>query len=278
MNAKLPFLILLMTACADGTVTTDKDTDTDADTDFDTDRPVNNPRNPLADGPAPVDLGGTEDGAANYVLLAKTSITNVTGSTITGGDVGLSPAAASFITGMSLVMDPSGAYATSVSLTSPGKVLAADYAVPTPTLLTTGVLAMEAAYTDAAGRWPPDELNLSSGNLGGLTLAPGLYTWGSTVTIPTDLTLSGGADDVWILQVTGDLDLGTGTQVVLAGGAVARNITWQVAGEATVHANAHFAGVLLGKTGVTLQTNATVDGRLMAQSMIALDDNVVTAP
>ena len=239
-----------------------------------------NPQNPLGAGPAAVDLGNHQDpaDAGGYLLLAKSGISNVTGSSLSGGDVGLSPAAATFLTGFSLVQDPSDEFATSSSVVAPGKVYAADFADPTPTQLTSAVLVMETAYTDAMGRSPPDELNLSSGNLGGLTLAPGLYTWGSSVTIATDLTLDGGADDTWIFQISDDLDLSTATSVILSGGAQAGNVFWVLAGQATVHADAHMEGVILSKTGITLQTNASLNGRAMAQTMIALDDNAVTAP
>jgi len=240
----------------------------------------NNPPNPAGLGPAPVDVGaaGNLGAPGSYVLLAKTGITNVTGSAVTGGEVGLSPAAASFITGFSLTADPSNVYATSASVMAPSKIYAADYAAPTPANLTSAVLGMESAYTDAAGRTPPDHLNLSSGNLGGLTLAPGLYTWGNTVTIPSDVTLAGGANDVWIFQISNDVDLASAKNVLFSGGAQAKNVFWQVAGKVTIEANAHFAGIILCKTAVTLQTNASLDGRVLAQTLIALDNNAVTAP
>ncbi|MEP6863059.1 MAG: ice-binding family protein [Deltaproteobacteria bacterium] len=241
---------------------------------------ANNPPNPGGAGPAPVALGTTSDPAApgSYVLLAKTGITNVTGSLITGGQVGLSPAAASFITGFALIADAGNTYSTSVSVAAPGKVFASDYAVPTPSNLTTSVLAMQAAYSDAASRTNPDYLNLESGNLGGLTLAPGLYRWGTGVTIPTNVTISGGANDVWIFQISNDLDLSTGTTVLLAGGASAKNVFWQVAGATTIHANAHFEGIILDQTSITVQTNASMNGRALAQSLVAIDNNAITAP
>src|SRR5436305_1050088 len=180
-----------------------------------------NPRNPVGAGPAAVDIGATTNLAApgSFVILAKTGITNVTGSSITGGNLGLSPAAGSFITGFAMTADPSNTYSTSVSVVTPGRIYAADGTSPTPSNLTTAVLGMQAAYSDAAGRSPPDHLDLSSGNLGGLTLAAGLYTWGSNVTIPTDVTISGGANDVWIFQISGDVDLASAKNVILAGGA-----------------------------------------------------------
>jgi hypothetical protein len=244
------------------------------------DMTIYNPPNPAGLGPAPVDVGSTTDvgSAGSYVILAKTGITNVTGSLITGGNLGLSPVAATALTGFSETADSSNVFSTSASVVTPAKIYAANYMPPTPTKLTTAVLAMQAAYTDAAGRNPPDHLNLSSGNLGGLTLAPGLYTWGNTVTIPTDVTLSGGVNDVWIFQISNDLDITAAKSVVLSGGAQAKNVFWQVAGQVTIHANAHFEGVILSKTAITLQTNATLHGRALAQSLVAIDNNAITAP
>lgn len=269
--ALLPAALLLMTACGD---------DDAAATDASVDAVRNNPDNPLGLGPAPVGLGtaGDPQAAGRYVLMAKTGITNVTGTAITGGDVALSPAAASFITGFALIADPSNTFATSASVLAPAKIYASDYAAPTPTNLTVAVLAMQAAYTDAASRTDPDFLNLGSGEIGGETLAPGLYTWGTGVTIPTDVTLAGGPEDVWIFQVANNLDQSTATRVLLSGGAQAKHVFWQVAGEVTIRANAHFEGIILGQTGITLQTQASLGGRAFAQSLIALDDNAITAP
>ncbi len=239
-----------------------------------------NPQNPSGLGPAAVDLGSAGDlkASESYVLLAKTQITNVTGSTITGGNLGLSPAAATYITGFALAADASNVFATSPSVVAPAKIYASDYAAPTSTNLTVAVGSMETAYTDAAGRSQPDFLNLGSGNLGGLTLAPGLYTWGTSVTIPTDVTISGGANDVWIFQISNDLDLSSAKNVILAGGAQAKNIFWQVAGTVTIEAASHFEGVILCQTAINLQTTASLHGRALAQSAIALDNNAITAP
>lgn len=241
---------------------------------------THNPPNPNGLGPAAVELGSTTDvaSAGSYVLLAKTGISNVTGSLITGGNLGLSPAAASYLTGFSLVADATNVFSTSASVPAPWKVYASGYADPTPMNLTVAVLAMQAAYSDAAGRVNPNFLNLASGNLGGLTLAPGLYTWGTSVTIPTKVTLSGGANDVWIFQISNDLDLSSAMNVTLSGGAEARNVFWQVAGQVTLHANSHFEGIILCQTAITLQTTASMHGRALAQSMIAIDDNAITAP
>lgn len=216
-----------------------------------------------------VDLGA----AANYVILAKTAINNSPTSAITG-DLGLSPAATSYITGLSLT-NATG-YATSSQVT--GKVFAADMVSPTSSNLTTAVSNMITAYNDAAGRPSPDFSELGTGNIGGKTLLPGLYKWTSTVTAPADVTLSGGPNDVWIFQISGDLNMSSSTKIILIGGAQAKNIFWQVAGAVTIGTTAHFEGVVLTMTGVTLKTGASLKGRALAQTAVVLDGNIVTNP
>jgi hypothetical protein len=220
-------------------------------------------------GPAVVNLGT----AGNYVILAKTAINNTPASAITG-DVALSPAAESFMTGFALT-DATG-YATSTQVT--GKVYAADQADPTPVNLTTAVGDMITAYNDAAGRVTPDFSELGTGNIGGLTLAPGLYKWTSTVTLPTSVTISGGTNDVWIFQISGDLTMSSAVNITLTGGAQAKNIFWQVAGQATIGTTAHFEGIILSMTAITFQTGASMNGRALAQTAIVLDGNAVTKP
>lgn len=222
-----------------------------------------------ASGLSAVDLGA----AGNYVILAKTAINNNPNSAITG-DVALSPAATSYVTGFALT-NATG-YATSPQVT--GKIYAADMASPTPVNLTTSVENMIAAYNDAAGRPSPDFLELGTGNVGGLTLSPGLYKWTTTVTMPTDLVISGSANDVWIFQISKDLTMSSDVNITLAGGAQAKNIFWQVAGAVTIGTTAHFEGVILSMTGITFQTGASINGRALAQTAVILDANAVTAP
>jgi hypothetical protein len=224
-----------------------------------------------AKGPAPVSLGT----AGKYAVLAKTAISTVPPSVVTG-DLAVSPAAASFITGFSLVADPTNVFSTSTQLV--GRAFAANYAVPTPSNLTTAVSNMEAAYTDAAGRPTPDFLELGTGDIGGKTLVPGLYKWTSTVTIPADVVLDGGANDVWIFQTSGNLTMDAAKQVNLSGGAQAKNVFWQVAGTATFGAGSHFEGVVLAKTDVKLVTGATMNGRALSQTQVVLQQATLTAP
>ncbi|HEX8919614.1 MAG TPA: ice-binding family protein [Chloroflexota bacterium] len=219
-------------------------------------------------GPAPVNLGT----AANYAILSKAGITNVPTSAITG-NLGVSPIAASAITGLALTLDASGQFSTSPQVT--GQVFAADYAAPTPANLTTAVSDMQAAYTNAAGRTLPDFTELGAGNIGGLILPAGLYKWGTGVTIPTSVTLTGGANDVWIFQIAQGLTQSSGTQVILTGGAQAQNVVWQVGGAVTVGTTAHLEGRVLSQTAITLNTGATVNGRLLAQTAVTLAGNTI---
>lgn len=237
----------------------------------------------------PVDLGS----AGNFRILAKTAVTT-TGATSVTGDIGISPAAASFITGFSLVADPSNRYSTSALVT--GKIYAADYAVPTPATMTTAISDMETAYTNAAGRTIPDGTNLGSGvsdkNISGLTFTPGLYKWDNGVTISasgattTDVTLSGGASDVWIFQIAGNLDVASGgsipngAKIILTGGAVASNVFWQVGGltGATLGTYSTFKGNILTAKQVIMQTGTVLEGRALAQTQVTLDANTVSGP
>ena len=211
--------------------------------------------------------------SGNYVILAKTAITNISTSAVTG-DLGLSPAATSYITGLALT-NATG-YATSPQVT--GKIYAADMADPTPINLTTAVENMITAYNDAAGRPSPDFSELGTGNIGGKTLTPGLYKWTNTVSLPSDVTISGGANDVWIFQIAGDLTMSSAVNITLSGGAQAKNIFWQVAGQATLGTTSHFEGIILSMTGITFQTGASINGRALAQSAVVLDGNAVTKP
>ncbi len=211
--------------------------------------------------------------AGNYVLLAKTAISTVPPSAITG-DVGISPAAETYITGFNLT-DATG-YATSPQVT--GKVYASDMASPTPSNLTTAVSDMETAFTDASGRVTPDFVELHVGNLGGKTLIPGLYKWGSTVIAPTSFEINGDENSIWIFQIAGDLTVSSDINVILAGGAQAKNIFWQVSGEVNIGTNAHFEGIILSMTAINLNTGASLNGRALAQSAITLDQNTITQP
>lgn len=206
--------------------------------------------------------------AGDFVILSKTGITSVYKSSITG-DIGTSP-----ITGAAMVVD-----CTEVT----GSVFSVDAAGPackttSATMLTSAIGDMQTAYTDAAGRSNPDYLNLGAGTIGGKTLLPGLYKFTSSVNIPTDITISGSSTDIWIFQVAGTLNMSSAVRVTLEGGAQAKNIFWQVADAVTFGTTSHFEGNILGQTGINMQTGATINGRMLAQTAVTLQMNTVNKP
>ena len=218
----------------------------------------------------PVNLGM----AGNFVILAKSAVSTVPASNITG-NIGLSPAAASYITGFSMSADASNVFSTSSQVT--GQLFAADYTPPTPSNMTTTVSDMELAFTDAAGR-AADVTELGAGDISGATLTPGVYKWSSGLLLASDLTLNGSATDVWIFQIAQNLTVSNGVRIVLAGGAVPKNIFWQVSGEASFGTSAHLEGIVLSQTLISLNTGATANGRLLAQTAVTLDAATVVAP
>ncbi|KAJ6491976.1 antifreeze protein [Mycena sanguinolenta] len=223
----------------------------------------------VALGPAAVNLRT----AANYAILAKTGVSTVPPSVITGA-VAVSPIAATGLTGFSLTVDSTGQFSTSAQVT--GKLFAASYSAPTPSTLTVAIGDMGTAFTDASGRVNPNFTNLGSGAIGGLILTPGLYKWTSAVSIGNDVTIAGGATDTWIFQISGGLSVVAGKKVVLTGGALASNIVWVATGAVSAAAGAHLEGVVLGKTSITLLTGATANSRLLSQTAVALQQATVT--
>jgi hypothetical protein len=139
---------------------------------------------------------------------------------------------------------------------------------------------MEIAYTDAAGRTEPAPITeLGAGNITTMDLAPGLYKWGTGLAIDAaGVILTGGANDVWIFQIAQDLTVANGAIVTLSGNAQAKNIFWQVAGQATLGTTSAFKGIILSKTLIDLQTGAVMNGRALAQTAVTLDASTVTQP
>jgi hypothetical protein len=210
------------------------------------------PRQDATAGQVPVFLGA----AAKVAVLAATTVTS-SGATTVNGHLGVSPGSA--VTG---------------SLKVSGMIHAGGgTAAQAQSDLTT-------AYRDAAGR-TADALTVA-GNLGGLTLTPGLYKSTSSLEISSgDLTLDarGDTNAVFIFQMASTLSTTMGRQVILSGGAKAANIYWQVGSSATLGTISVFKGNILALTSITLQNGAAVEGRLLARTAaVTLDTNTITLP
>ncbi len=212
------------------------------------------PTGVFAAGPEPVYLGA----AAPFTILAGAAVTS-TGGGLINGDVGASPISGSAI----------GVTQAQVN----GTIYAVDAAGPVGSVISPEILAeamgdLTTAYNDAAGRSPAptgEFLNPGAGNLGGLSLAAGLYKFTGTALITgSDLTLTGGPDDVWIFQIAADLQVGSTVHVILAGGAQARNIFWQVGTSAVIGTFSVFKGTILANQSITMNTSSAMDGRALA--------------
>ena len=197
--------------------------------------------------------------AASFAVLAGATVTN-TGPTTVTGDLGVSPGSA--VTGF-----------------PPGTVVGGTIHTGDPAA--EGALAnLTIAYNDAAGRTLcPVTV---AGNLGGLTLTPGLYKSTSGLEISSgDLTLDaqGNASAVFIFQMASTLNTAAGLHVILAGGANASNVFWQVGSSATLGTNSTFVGTIMADQSISFTTGATLDGRALARiGAVTLDTNTVTRP
>ena len=195
-------------------------------------------------------------GASNFAALSGSAITN-TGATIITGDLGLSP-------GSSIGGFPPGILNGTLHIND----AAASQAK----------LDLTAAYNDAAGRTSTDIVTLS-GNIGGLTLTPGLYMSTSSLAISSgDLTFDalGDANAVFIIQIASSLTTTSGRQVFLSGGALAANIFWQVGSSATFGTTSVFKGTIIAMESITFNTGATLDGRALTRTGgISLEGNTI---
>jgi hypothetical protein len=195
--------------------------------------------------------------ATPYAVVAGTTITN-TGSSVISGNIGLSP-------GTSITGFPPGL----VSGTT-GAADATSLAAQTSSTAAYGVAAGATPFTTVAG-----------GNIGGTTLSPGVYESASAMQLTGPVTLNAGGDAsaVFIFQAGSTLTTASGASVVLEGGAQACNVFWQVGSSATLGSTTSFVGTILALASVTLDSGASVNGRLLAQTgAVTLNDNTITVP
>ena len=197
----------------------------------------------------PVTLGTT----ANFGVLAGSTVTS-TGPTVVVGNLGVSPGSA--VTGF-----------------PPGTVSGGTHVATDPVAIQAQT-DLTAAYLDASGRPPGTP---EAGDIGGLILTPGVYTSSSSLQITGNLTLNGAG--VYIFQMASTLTTASGSQVILAGGATASNVFWQVGSSATLGTGSVFNGTILAQASITITTGAVLNGRALARTgAVTLDTNGVSSP
>jgi uncharacterized repeat protein (TIGR02543 family) len=226
-----------------------------------------------AQGPAAVNLGT----AGDFTILTKSGI-STTGVTSITGNIGVSPAAATALTGFGLIMDTNGQSSHTPIIS--GKAYASDYAAPTPAKMTTAVSDMETAFTTANGLTTPAPIvGLYAGDISGRILPPGLYKWATGVLVTNaGVTLTGGPNDTWVFQIAQNLTINNNAKITLLGGAQAKNIFWVVSGQATIGSNANVSGIILSKTLVSMNTGSRITGKLLAQTAVTLNASTVVNP
>jgi len=243
------------------------------------------PFNPCPAPVAAVPLGA----ACTYGVLGHTTVTN-TGLTHVGGvlpataDVGVSPGSAT----VGFAIAPANTFVgTGTNTAGPGLVSGTIHLNDPPPPSVTSAMAAQAAltvsYNDLAGRTAPAPTILTGAapDIGGQTLAPGIYKSNTSLAITGTVTLDGGGDPnaVWIFQIATTLITAGNSNVVLAGGAQAHNIFWQVGSSATLGTTSTLNGSILALTSVTLTTGATLNGRALASTgAVTLDTNNVVVP
>ena len=240
-----------------------------------------------AAGPAAIDLGSIATN--NFVVLGETGITDVPASVITGNIGNSSGSGAQIgvtcpeITGSIYTVDALTDFAGGPGGSADNTCVMAgtDGLGANKTLVDNAVADMGTAYTNASDPATPAgvgaNLNIGTpaGTVGTMTLAPGVYTWNGPVTITNDITLSGGANDVWVFQISGTLDLAAGKSIILSGGAQAKNVFWRVADTVNLLAGSHMEGIILAQTNIAFRSGATLEGRALAQTAVTLIANTI---
>jgi hypothetical protein len=194
--------------------------------------------------------------AHSYAVLAGSTVTN-TGPTVVNGNLGLSPG-------------------TAVSGFPPGLVNGTSHVADAAALQAKSDL--KTAYNVAASEQPPTPV---TGDLGGQTLTRGVYNSATSLGLTGALTLDGQGDpdSVWVFQAGSTLTTATASQVNLINGASACNVYWQIGSSATLGTASTFRGSVLALHSITVTTNVTVEGRVLARNgAVTLDSDIITRP
>ncbi len=207
--------------------------------------------------------------ASEFAVFANTSISSIPSSSITG-KLGIRPG-----TKAQIMIDPSEVVGggQNILASDDADVAISSFVFKAKTDVINAYNEMENRVADA------DKLELWNGNLGHKVLAAGVYQWKSRVTIPEDLKLEGNDTDVWVFKVTGQLRVGTNVHVTLSGGALAKNVFWQIGDDVLIKAKSEMVGTIISQQTFEMKELASLNGRAITKNdKLILDKNIITIP
>ena len=204
-------------------------------------------------------VGPSLGSASAFAILGSTAV-SCTGVSNIAGDIGVAPAGA--VTG----------FPTPCTISAPGR--------STPHVNDAVALTAQADVTPAYNALAAMACGttLSGQDLGGMTLAPGVYCFTSSAQLTGNLTLAGPANGLWVFQVASALTTGTSAQVILSGGAQANNVFWQIGTSATIGQTTVFQGTIVAGVSITLVQGASLHGRALSKAGVTMDTNIITLP
>ena len=207
----------------------------------------------------PPSVGPSLGSAAAFAVLGSTAVSCIGVSNI-AGDVGVAPAGA--VTG----------FPAPCTISAPGR--------STPHVNDAVAVTAQADVTPAFNALAamPCGTTLTGQDLGGMTLAPGVYCFASSAQLTGTVTLAGPANGLWVFQVGTALTTGTSAQVILSGGAEARNVFWQIGSSATIGQTTSFQGNIVAGVSITLVQGASLRGRALSKAGVTMDGNIITLP
>lgn len=244
---------------SDGEIKTDDPSNTDEPAKTNKEDPPTYPREIN-----PIDLGAAEE----FAVLAYSNITSVPKSLI-DGSLGLFPGRRNLI-----LVDPSEVVG------GVKNIYASDDESASFKKLATARKDMLLAYKDALSRTPdPDKVALYEGHIEQKILSPGIYQWSSDLIVTDDFTLNGSDKDIWIFKIDQDLKVMANTHLKLTGGAIAKNVYWQVSGSASFEENIFFSGTILAQQYIEMKKNGTLHGRIFAKNgYVNIDKTTIVVP
>ena len=228
---------------------------------------VGAPDTSLTENATMIDLGK----AGHFVILAKESVSNDSDSRISG-HIGEGSALDS------IYIEKMDADSVQQKISGQVVVFQSNLNDSTTTDINEAIEDMMTAFTEASEMNTDKLMSHQNDSFSSVVMTAGVHEWSDSLNIVSDVTLSGNADDVWLIKVSDNLTIDENVVFTLTNGARADNVFWYIEGNVTIGVNAQFEGIILSMNEITLEKGAAINGRMYSQTSIILDDNTVTEP